>query len=228
MSNDPDFDPGEALRRMGRALDDPKDMLNAIGAMLASRARMAFQKQKRGAKAWAPRHVPNVPGILADLRTGKRPPERRFDARPAGIDTGRLLADISHQLVGKDVVQVGSSLPYAGLIQYGGDVDIPVPPAIKHALSKWLDSLDRTASRAEKAARGVGPKSGDVAGAAAKTGKAGLARRAMGYLLNPKVTAITWTVPPRPFVGVFPEDLADIRRLIFEGLVDPRKKKAAA
>lgn len=222
-----EFDPGDMLRRFGAALDNPTDILNAIGGMLESRAKMAFQKQGRGPSKWAERAVPNIPGIIADLKAGKRPPARRFDSRPAGVDTGRLLADISHQIIGKDVVQVGSMLPYAGTIQSGGEVDIPVTKAVKDALGKYLDSLDRTASKAEKTAFGVGPKSGDFKGMSAAQGKAGLARKAMSYLLNPKVTSITWNVTARPFVGVYPEDMDDIRRLIFEGLVDPRKRVAA-
>lgn len=221
-----DFIPGRKLEALAASITNPRPILDAIGAMMASRAKASFGAQRRGQYVWPERAVPNIPGILSDLRESRTPPARRFDARPAGVDKGRLLADISHQVMGRDAVEVGSALPYAGIIQNGGDVDIPITPSMKDALKRWLDSLDAKAEKSLKRASGVGPSSGDFKGYAAKQGVASLARKSMGYLLARRVTSITWTVSSRPFVGFDADDLRDARRIIARDLWKPAKGAA--
>lgn len=219
-----DFIPGAKLDRLAATIANPRPVLDAIGAMMASRAKASFGAQRRGQYVWPERAVPNIPGILADLRESRTPPARRFDPRPAGVDKGRLLADISHQCVGRDAVEVGSALPYAGIIQNGGEVDIPVTPSMKDALKRYLDSLDAKAEKSLKKASGVGPSSGDFKGYAKSLGTATLARKSMGYLLARKVTSITWKVSARPFVGFDTDDLKDARRIIARDFFRPSGK----
>mgnify|MGYP006908281628 CR=1 FL=1 len=68
--------------------NNPRPVLRAIGAMVDSDSQSSFRNQKLGPVAWPPRAVPNIAGIVGDLNVGRRPPSRRFQARPALIDTG--------------------------------------------------------------------------------------------------------------------------------------------
>jgi len=116
---------------------DPRDLMNAIGVFLTGKIQGTFRSQGRGGQSWAPRSVPNKAGILADLAAGRNPPERRFQDRPAAIDTGRLRGSISYRVDG-DTVTVGSTVAYASDVQRGGTKTITVD---KRALDAWIRSL---------------------------------------------------------------------------------------
>ncbi len=214
-----EFDEGDVLRAFGRNLADPSRAVRLLGLELASRAKRAFIDQRRGPFDWKPRANPNVPGILSDLRRGSNPPERRFQDRPAGIDTGRLMADLSSARAvtpaGNDSVIVGSKLPYAGLIQFGGEVDIPIDSSLKANIAAYLKRMAGKAKRATGKAFGpVGPGSGDYAKAAKAEGRAAVLQRVLAPLLRKNVTGITWNVASRPFVVATDEDLEDFRQMV--------------
>ena len=132
------------LRAFASRFSDPRAMLRPMGALILARAQKAFGDQKRGSRAWWPRAVPNVIGILEDLRRGSTPPERRFQARPAGMDRGDLYRSISTpsaaRYVGMDTVEVGSRLPYAANVQFGGEVDVEIDAALKAKIKRYLGS----------------------------------------------------------------------------------------
>lgn len=152
---------------------------------MVGKTQQAFRDQGRGGVAWQGRGVPNRVGILRDLEAGRTPPERRFEARPAAIDTGRLRASIAYRVEGESTVVVGSSLPYASDVQRGSSVSINVTGQLRSALADWLRSLQGERKR--------------------------VARSAMGWLF--RVGVLTTTVPPRPFVMVTDEDRRKIREL---------------
>lgn len=179
------FEPGRVLSALREATVDPRPALTAIGAMLESRAKVAFQEQRRGKDKWPARHVPNVAGIVADVREGRVPPARRFEGRPAGIDTGRLMADISSRVTAKDTVEIGSRLPYAGLIQYGGTSKQPWPKSAKETLRKLL--LREPFKTYEDRLR---------------------------WLLGDEITEVETNVPARPFLGLDAYDVADIFNIV--------------
>lgn len=126
-------------------LEDAKDgatdlrpLLQQIGALLTARTQAAFRQQGRGGNRWAPRAVPNVAGIVSDLAAGKNPPARRFQPRPALVDTGRLRGSINWQLNGGDEVEVGTAVPYAAQHQEGGTSTLLVTQAVKDGLANLL------------------------------------------------------------------------------------------
>jgi len=179
---------------MVMALDRLKNirpLAEAVGLMLVGRAQSSFRDQGRPGFPWAGRGVPNKAGILLDLIQGKEPPERRFEARPAGIDTGRLRASIAYKVDG-DVVTIGSNLPYASDVQRGATKTIAVAGNARQALAAWLKTL-----------KGERKKS---------------MQKAFGYLF--RVGALTVTTPPRPFVMITDEDrrkVQDMARAYFQG-----------
>jgi phage gpG-like protein len=81
--------------------------------------------------------VPNVPGIVGDLNRNMNPPKRRFQPRPALVDTGKLRQSISFQVGSKDVV-VGTNLEYAAQQQLGGVSKVRLLKSSRKALSELL------------------------------------------------------------------------------------------
>ncbi len=157
--------------------------LSRIGALLVIRAQTAFDDQKRGSFEWAKRGVPNIPGIVADCEGGGSIKERRFQERPAGIDTGRLRSSIAWDIVDASSVEVGVNLDYASLIQFGGTVEIDVTQNTLDCIQEYLVDHPEREQRALRALIRKGPHT------------------------------ITMEVPPRPFVAVTDEDLDDIREI---------------
>lgn len=114
------FKKGKKLENLEKHADDWTPVLRAIGTMLVGRAMQAFTEQKRGAKRWPARAVPNRAGILSDLKAGRTPPDRRYTDRPAGIDTGRLRGSLAYKVTARDTVTFGTNVPYARKVQEGG------------------------------------------------------------------------------------------------------------
>ncbi len=134
---DVSIDEGDRIRLIKEALADPRPPLIRIGAMLTTRSQDAFTDQGRE-EEWPERITPNIPGILSDLERGATPPARRFQPRPAAIDTGRLRNSITWHLIENAAVEVGTNLPYASLIQFGGVVMIPITGPMKSRLSDLI------------------------------------------------------------------------------------------
>lgn len=141
---------GEALVRFKRALDrNPAGLLRQIGMILLEDSQRAFDEQRFGDKAWPeryPRQKPprvNVAGIVADFAAGRKtPPKRRFQPRPAGLDTGMLRRSL--QSASKAIrpqawsVFVGTTVPYAGKFHAGGKSRQTVTSTVKKLLAAFL------------------------------------------------------------------------------------------
>lgn len=208
------------LKRFLARVSDPQALLRPLGALILARASKAFTDQRRGNRAWLPRAVPNTIGILEDLRRGSTPPERRFQARPAGQDRGDLYRSITtpsaSRYVGKDTIEVGSNLPYAGAFQFGGEKDVEVDAALKQKIAAYLKGQSRKTARLERKAFGpMGPGSVDPGVYGAQAAREDALRKALSWLLAPKVKGFTAKIPGRPFVMVTDEDLDDFRSILF-------------
>jgi phage gpG-like protein len=173
-----------ALEGLQKAARDPRPLLDAVGLYLTGRAQAAFREQRRGGVAWPARSVPNRAGVVEDLRAGRTPPERRWDPRPAGIDTGRLRGSIAHRVEGASVV-VGSNLPYASDVQRGATRSLSIDGTVRAGLANWLRGL-----------------SGD---------RKKQARASFGWLF--RAGSLTVTTPPRPFLGVDDDDRRKVTAL---------------
>lgn len=169
------------LEGLKHATQNPVPLLNAVGLFMVGRTQQAFRDQGRDAR-WLPRGVPNRVGILTDLEQGRAPPERRFEDRPAAIDTGRLRASIAYRVAG-GTVTVGSNLAYASDVQRGSAKTIRVEGQVRSALAEWLRSLTGDRQKAM--------------------------RRAFGFLFH--AGSLTVNVPPRPYLVVTDADRKTIR-----------------
>lgn len=223
-----DFNPGRRLEALAENLRDPRRFLVRAGLILAERARHAFDigVQARGGYAWPARAVPNVIGILDDLAHDRKPPARRWDPRPAGVDTGLLRGSLNAQavhLVSGDTVEVGTNAAGAGMIQHGGEVDVEVDDALKTKIKAHLDGAKRSAKSASTKARklraldyepGMKKAAETAEGKAlAATARAGDLENALRWLTAPAVKGFTAKVPARPYLAITDEDIADIAEL---------------
>lgn len=187
------------LEHLRARLANPTPALHAVGLLLVGRAQRTFAEQRAGGQEWPERGVPNRIGILMDLKAGKNPPERRWDARPAGVDTGRLKGSISYRVEANKVV-VGSRVAYASDVQLGGPRTIEVSGELRRALAAWLRKLSNASSRARKA------------NYPAKEARSQAARAAFGPLFHRGV--LTVDVPPRPFLEIDDEGRNQIRSVV--------------
>lgn len=168
-----------------------ENLARVVGLYMVGKTQSAFSQQGRGGIAWRPRAVPNRIGILHDLYAGRMPPSRRFEDRPAGIDTGRLRSSIASRVQGNTVI-VGSNVPYASDVQKGSKSSIQIDGSLRRSLSDWLRSL--SGDRKQQASRALGPLF--------RTGQ------------------LTSDVPPRPFLMLTDEDrrtITDMARKFFQG-----------
>lgn len=130
---------GVLARRVKGQGDALARTLVRVGTLMVGRTQKAFEDQGRAGKQWAPRKIPNVAGILRDLeRSGRMPPARRFEPRPAAIDTGQLRASIVFTRRGRDSVEYGSRVAYANKVQQGEASTIAITDTMRKNLSKLL------------------------------------------------------------------------------------------
>lgn len=121
-----------------KRVKNPAFALHAGGTLLAARARRAFAEQGKGGKPWVARSVPNVLGIISDLEAGRDPPPRRFDARPALEDTGRLQGSIRYRVVSNNSIELVAATPYASTHEHGGTVTKRIGPDVVKGLARLL------------------------------------------------------------------------------------------
>lgn len=179
------YTPGRIIDTLRNVGKDPRPILVGIGVYLTARAQEAFVQQRRGNVRWKPRRVPNVAGIVADLRVGRDPPKRRLDPTPALVDTGRLKSELKSRVTGKNVVEIGTNLPHASKLQFGGKSTQPVPPSVKDALRRLLKKSPWREFDLE-----------------------------LEWLLDPDVTTLTTDVPARPFVMWTRDDGKAVNKMV--------------
>lgn len=192
----------------------PVKILTRVGAIMKGRQQAAFKDQRRGTEMWPKRSVPNVAGILKDLSVGRRPPSRRFEDRPAGVDTGALWKSIDFRVVGSDVVEIGSVLPYAGLIHAGGKTKtVRIDEGVIRGLYKFLYGSKSKGIRYGKTV------TDSETGQKAKGGVSVIrkeAKRSLGWLFNRKFRGkqLEFEIPARPFATLERDDVKAIIELV--------------
>lgn len=182
-----DVDKGAKVERWERNLENPGAALRQVGAMMVSESQAAFRAQRLGDTEWDERRPINILGIIADFHEGKKdPPARRFERRPALRDTGRLASSIAFRLVGTEVVEVGSNLPYAALHHHGGTAESkPINQQVRTLLADFLRRRKQY-------------------------------RKGLGWILNQKFEGktIRQKVPARPIVGITKQTIADVQEAV--------------
>lgn len=150
---------GIAIRDLEDRIAHPQVFLNQVGLIQVAASQKAFRDQAFGGIPWPARYPNqngaklNIAGALQDAANGLNSPKaRRFQDRPAGLDTGMLKNSISYQVADKSVT-VGTTAPNAQITQEGGTSVQVITQAIRATINGWL-------KRAGKAVRNL-KKGGD-------------------------------------------------------------------
>jgi phage gpG-like protein len=156
----------------------------------------------------------NVAAVVKRLNMGRRPLSRQFDRTPALSGTGMLKRWMSSKQKAVSakhlVVEVGTTLEYAGLHQWGGTSIEPISETARQTLKKLLKSKRGKVKRERK----KGGLKGTLA--AARAGEDLRRLRKLGFIFQEK-TLVT-NINQRPFLGVTDQAETKIRRLIEEKL----------
>lgn len=192
----------------------PELLLKRIGVLLVAQAKRAFVLQRFGAILWPERYPNqtggklNVAGAVSDLANGPTIKARRWDARPAGRDTGELMRRLTYRVIG-DRLEVGSDVPYAQKFHAGGESVLPITQAVRANLAIWLRRHRKRVRKAARLAGTLGPRGGTP-----RT----FEDRVLGPLFARDV--LITSSPARPFVGLTDETereiVAELRRLAEE------------
>lgn len=192
--------PRKALLRLKKQLEHPDRLLRPIGMLLLADAQRAFKEQRLGEHKWPERYPSqappkvNVAGIVSDLAQGRKNfPRRRFEGRPAGIDTGTLLRSLTSGSKAVSVkgyeIAVGSTVEYAQKFHDGGESRQAVTKSMKDLLAEWMTKKRKQRDRSRKRQT---PLTAELAG-----------MQKLGFLFG--VDEIETTSPARPFLGVTDE-----------------------
>lgn len=205
------------LVRLAKRIENPAPLLKQMGAMLASDAKASFDRQALGDIAWPERYpgqrAPfiNIAGAVADFAVGRKAPlSRRFDARPAGLDTGDTRRRITFAVIPPDGVEVGSTSEQAQRLQSGGESKQPVSADTRARIKAFIGKGKKRGVFVpkdvpiEEARAALGLKKN------AKRNKAGELvvedpnpyRAKLMFLTLPATTSLTTKVHARPFLGV--------------------------
>lgn len=182
----------EALEKLAA---DPRKVLVEVGTHLVKVTGRSFREQQRGPNRWEPRRVPNIPGALRDLDVSANVKSRRFQGRPALIDTNQLAKSFAYRFVGNRRIVFGTKVPYANLHQHGGESRIRVTGTMRENLAKWLKKRRGAEKREAKKAESEGRKPPDPVSTL------------FGWIFQvPRGGEVTFRVKARPFVGFFRDD----------------------
>lgn len=185
-----------AITELRKKIRDPKwaerVLARPVGMIVLSHAQRAFDEQRFGGEQWPPRYpnqsdpVVNLAGLISDFDRGATNPRpRRFQRRPAGIDTGilrRSLTPARGMTARGFSVEVGSTVPYAGRVQFGGESRQAITKEIKDRMARWAKRARKRGMKEE--VRKIGP----------------LFRK----------TVLVTNVVPRPFLGFTPDLIREI------------------
>lgn len=209
--------PGRLFIQLERDLADPKRLLIQLGVILQKQAVDAFRNQGLPGNPWKERAVPNVPGVIEDLKVGPRIKDRRWQPRPAGIDTSQTVRSLKDEAQavrpsGLWEVMVGTRVPQATDMQYGGEKWVGITDTIRHNLAAVMRGTQIKRNRSYMTA--LWDKSNGVGGvpwvtARIEDARLRLLRERMGYLFRRRL--VKFRVPPRPFLDVTDEALAKMQ-----------------
>jgi len=191
------------LRRMQQSKEFQERIMKGLGALALASAQEAFDQQALGSEQWEERYPKqkgfkaNIAGIVADFAAGKRnPPNRRFDARPAGIDTGNLRRSLtpSKALTTHGFkVTVGSTQQNASAVQFGGETRQQITKTIVHLLADFMRRSRKRVKKAKKVSQPITAKDAAI--------------QKLGFLfgLAKKGKPLITKSIPRPYLGITPE-----------------------
>ena len=130
-------------------VDDVRPALKQMGAIMLATSQKAFADQAYGPERWPERYEGqpdpfiSVAGALSDLIRDRQIKNRRFDRRPALVDTGMLRNSLTFSVKGKKSVSVGTTDPKAPKHLFGQTSTQAVTDIARKRLSKEYHRLKR-------------------------------------------------------------------------------------
>lgn len=137
---------GIRLQLLHLRLKDTLPLLQRVGRYLVRMNQVGFHNQAFGGRApkWAPRAVPDIAGVIAELSKGASIDESRFRSRPALVYTGRLRRSIAFMPSGKKTVELyvadTTAATYGARMESGAPTTIPVTQTVRNNLAIYLRS----------------------------------------------------------------------------------------
>ncbi len=182
------------IERVRDNLKDPTPIMESLGAFVKAGSAQRFDDQGDPPLSWPERMTPNIPGVIADMNRSPNIKARRFQGRPAAIDTNRMAASVDYVVVSPEMVLIGSNLEYAGTQFHGGE--------------------SQTEAITEKGQGNLWTF--------LRSGRGSAHRSDLGFLLNRKMTGqrIDVEIQSREFIGMNEREREEAVELITEGLLE--------
>lgn len=190
-------DPKQALI-LKKVLSNPEPILKQIGAVVLAQAQKAFRDQRLGDQIWPARYGgrpphANIAGIIADFTAGRtRPPARRFQDRPAGIDTAQTLRSLTYSrsvTTEGTTVEIQTNTVGGRAMQEGSESVQLITKQVKKLLAEWMRRSRRRVKREKGRAQPIRAEDYSALN--------------LGWLFSKK--SLKTTSAARPFLGITPE-----------------------
>ncbi len=139
----------EELPGLKERIEDVRPALKRMGAIMLATSQKAFADQAYGPERWPERYEGqpdpfiSVAGALSDLKRDQKIKDRRFDRRPALVDTGILRNSLTFGVKGKRSVSVGTTDPKAPKHLFGQTSKQQVTDIARKRLVKEYHRLKR-------------------------------------------------------------------------------------
>lgn len=143
-------------------LEDLRPALTQMGAIMLAASQKSFADQAYGPERWPERYEGqgdpfiNVAGSLSDLLRDRKIKDRRFDRRPALVDTGMLRNSLTFGVKGKRSVSVGTTDPKAPKHLFGQTSTQLVTDVARKRLTKEYRRLKRQGGTKFEAVKKLG------------------------------------------------------------------------
>lgn len=141
--------------RLRKKIENPSRFMKRVGLEMVAESQKAFRNQCLGDIQWDERYPNqtepfiNYAGALMDLQKGASVKSRRFDRRPALVDTGMLSRSIAVDKQERpNVIKVGTTREGMAVHQWGGETRMRITETMIANLEKILEESKAKARRA--------------------------------------------------------------------------------
>jgi phage gpG-like protein len=193
----------DVLAKMRKSKSFQSKIMKGMGGVALAYAQNCFTRQSLGSQVWPERYPKqsapkvNVAGIVSDFLNGRASPaSNRFEARPAGIDSGKLKRSLTPSkalTMSGFSVTVGSVEKHASAVQFGGKSEQEITPGVVDLLNDYM-------RKSRKRVKGFKRRSTPI-------NKKDAAIQRLGFLfgLHKKGKKLVTESAPRPYLGVTTE-----------------------
>ena len=144
----------DIVARIEELLEDPKGLLNVLGAYFVQQAHDSFRQSRLDEFQWAEQYPSqeepfvHIAGLVSDAnKPGRAIADRRFSRGHPLVDTGILRLTLSDEkkavgTEGKHTVTVGVApfVDYADNVFFGGTSEMPITEGAKDKIRDFIES----------------------------------------------------------------------------------------